>query len=351
MDTTFALRDSPGNMQTVISENPLRWADPRTWPWLVYFWLAASAVGYAKPVWRWLRRNRATSWPSSEGRIELVDVDKKKWFSQYMSFRGRTAKYIAELGYSYSVAGATYTGAYERDFEVEEEAWEFARDLKGGVVTVQYNPMKPSVSILSEQSIETLQRTRPPAPFTELTQIANTDSVPRLLRPFIWVFVALSAVGLFVSLYVHLGAVMGRRVAPEAFFWILHMGIFVVWFPAVLVAKQRVGSTRRKDFWKRVLEGSPEWMRYLVYGFLGYAMVNFGLFMLKAPTGSTGSNPPAEVWRGFSGHWMAFYSAALAILYSAAHESANRLHCLNGHPVPPGANYCERCGQAVMHVR
>jgi hypothetical protein len=150
---------------------------------------------------------------------------------------------------------------------------------------------------------------------------------------------------------VHLGAVMGRRVAPGAIFWILHMGIFIVWLPAVLVAKQRVGSTRRKNFWKRVLQGSPEWMRYMVYGFVGYAMLNFALFMLKAPAGGTGPNPPAEVWRGFSGHWMAFYSAALAILYSAANENANGLRCLNGHPVSPGANYCERCGQPILHVR
>jgi len=80
------------------------------------------------------------------------------------------------------------------------------------------------------------------------------------------------------------------------------MGIFLIWIPTVLVAKQCVGSRRRKDFWQRVLKGSPEWMRYMVYGFFAYAMVNFALSMLKAPAGGAGTNPPAEVWRGFSGH-------------------------------------------------
>jgi hypothetical protein len=334
----------------MFSANPSQCINPRTWPWFVYFWLAVVAAEYAKPAWRWLQRNRATSWPITQGRIESVDVNERKWFSPSMSFRGRSAKHVAELGYSYSVAGTTYSGTHKREFEVEEEAWEFVRDLKGGVVTVQYDPKKPSVSIMSEQSIERLQQTRPPAPFAASTQFA-IDSVPSLLKPFIWVCVALSALGLVTSLYVHLGAVMGRRVAPGAFFWILHMGIFIVWFPAIFVAKQRVGSTRRKDFWKRVLTGSPEWMRYLVYGFFGYAMLNFALFMLKAPAGGTGPNPPAEVWRGFSGHWMAFYSAALAILYSAASENANGLRCLNGHPVSSSENYCGRCGQPVMHVK
>lgn len=86
----------------------------------------------------------------------------------------------------------------------------------------------------------------------------------------------------------------------------------------MFVAVKRVGNTSRKDFWKVVLRGSPEWMRYMVYGFLGYALVNFLIFMPQAPKGGTGGETPAVVWRGFSGHWMAFYSAALAILYSAA---------------------------------
>jgi len=101
----------------------------------------------------------------------------------------------------------------------------------------------------------------------------------------------------------------------------LQVCIFVVWIPAVLVSIKRVGNTRRQDYWKLVLRGAPEWMRYMVYGFFGYAMLNFAIFFFQAPQGGrggSGANPPAVAWRGFSGHWMAFYSAALAILYSAA---------------------------------
>lgn len=64
-------------------------------------------------------------------------------------------------------------------------------------------------------------------------------------------------------------------------------------------------------------------MRYMVYGFLGYAMVNFLLFMMNAPSGHGGENPPATVWIGFSGHWMAFYSAAFAILYAATQRRSS----------------------------
>jgi len=39
----------------------------------------------------------------------------------------------------------------------------------------------------------------------------------------------------------------------------------------------------------------------------------------------------ANPFRGFSGHWMVFYLAALAILYSATKENASETRCLNGH--------------------
>ena len=125
----------------------------------------------------------------------------------------------------------------------------------------------------------------------------------------------LAGIGLVVSVWVHVGAVMGQRVAPAYFFWVLHAGIFVVWFPAVLAAKALLGDQTRKDFWKIVLKDSPDWMRYMVYGFAGYAAFNFLFFMAATTNGGSGANPSAAVWRGFSGHWMVF-SAASAILYS-----------------------------------
>lgn len=326
------------------------WISPSAWPWFVYVWLVLTAAGLIRPLWRWVKRIRASGWPSAQGRIESVGANQPKEFLLFTPSKVSSATHFAELRYSYSVGGNVYAGQYKREFPTEREAWEFLRDLEGKPVTVLYNPNKPSSSSLAESSIETLLQTRAPQPAAEMFLSTSANSIPPWLRRFLWVFIVLSAVGLVVSLWVHLGAVMGRRVAPEALFWILHVGIFAVWFPAVFVAKLRVGNLRRKDFWKVVLQGSPEWMRYMVYGFLGYALVNFALFMLKAPTGGSGANPPAIVWRGFSGHWMAFYSAALAILYSAASGNENVRCCVSGHPVPPNANFCSHCGQPVRHA-
>jgi hypothetical protein len=124
---------------------------------------------------------------------------------------------------------------------------------------------------------------------------------------------------------VHVGAMLGHKVAPDPFFILLHVGIFFVWFPAIFVLQKTVGYTRGKDIWKKAFQGSPDGLRYMVYFFSGYAVINFMLFIPQAPSGKNAQgDPPAIVWRGFSGHWMAFYSAAFAIFLAALNNSSGR---------------------------
>jgi hypothetical protein len=271
-------------------------------------------IGAAKPAWRWIRRGRGENWPLADGRIDSAEISKPTF-----SLSAKSGHYLAKLLYSYSFAGVSYSGLYTRGIPTEDEAEEFVRGLQGKPIVVHYNPEKPSRSALLERDVKLLLQSRSPVPPAPLPP---PRSLPSLISSLLPIFIALSAVGLVLSLWVHLGALMGRRVAPEPFFWILHVGIFVVWLPAVLVSQRLVGTMNRNDFWKIVLKNSPDWMRYMVYAFGGYAMVNFLLFMVNAPKGGNGANPPAVVWRGFSGHWMAFYSAALAILYSASRSQA-----------------------------
>lgn len=167
-----------------------------------------------------------------------------------------------------------------------------------------------------------------------------------LLTPFI----CLSAIGLILSLIVHVSALLGLPSALGESAWALHMGIFVVCLPAALVSRRLTRDFKRKDFRKAALRGCPQWMRWMTYGFLGYAIINFITFIAFSDKGGSGSDTPAAVFRGFSGHWMAFYSAALAVLYSASQvrerDAARR--CPNGHPVSPAAQYCEECGERII---
>ena len=157
--------------------------------------------------------------------------------------------------------------------------------------------------------------------------------------------------GLTLSLISHLAALWGSQGPLGDYALVLHIGIFIVWIPTVLVTSRMGADFKNKDLWKAALRGCPPWMRYMLYGFFGYAFVNFAYFILVAPKGGSGPMPPAVV-RGFSGHWMAFYSTAAAVLYSAKHinERDQGRTCANGHSVGPLARFCEQCGQ-VVHER
>jgi hypothetical protein len=169
-------------------------------------------------------------------------------------------------------------------------------------------------------------------------------------RPVVSFFSGLAAVGLALSVLSHLATFFGKQGPLGDYAFVLHVGVFVVWLPTVFASSGLTSGFQRKDFWKASLRGCPPWMRYMVYGFLGYAVLNFVIFMANAPP-KGGSGPmPAAVVRGFSGHWMAFYSVAMATLYSAAHvkdrDAARR--CLQGHAVGPLAQFCEQCGQPAV---
>jgi hypothetical protein len=139
------------------------------------------------------------------------------------------------------------------------------------------------------------------------------SSIPRL---GLLALSAVAAIGLILSCASHFAALFGRTGPLGDHAWLLHIGIFIVWLPTVLVAREMAGN--RGFTWEAVLRGCPAWMKYVVYAFAGYAGVNFIVFVLNAPPKSAFNGMPPSIVRGFSGHWMAFYAMAMATLYSAA---------------------------------
>jgi hypothetical protein len=173
-----------------------------------------------------------------------------------------------------------------------------------------------------------------------------------ILKPFMY----LAGFGLVLSLIVHICALIGIPSPLGEIAWGLHIGVFIVWLPAVIVAMSLVKDFKQKDFWKAAFRACPKWMKNLTYFFFGYAILNFVLFiMLEVGSGNSkgsGSGTPANILRGFSGHWMAFYSAAMAVLYSAIHvkEHDEARRCPNGHPVSPSSTFCEECGSKIIET-
>lgn len=160
-------------------------------------------------------------------------------------------------------------------------------------------------------------------------------------------FMTLADIGLVLSLIAHCMALMGLQIPGGQLVWSLHVGIFVVWAPAVLVSMQTTRYATRKDFWKVALAGCPAWMTRTFYILFGYAILNFILFAFVTGHGKhiAGDATPEDV-RGFSGHWMVFYGAAFAILYSRIHapQLFREQKCPNGHTADPTAIFCQECG-------
>lgn len=103
-------------------------------------------------------------------------------------------------------------------------------------------------------------------------------------------------------MWVYLGALFGRQ--PSSVCWGLHVGVFIVFFPAIFVAQKRLGTTHRKDFWKAITKGSPDGVRYMLYFFFAYAFVTGLLVFFQSPPGTVPNRDPALDWRGFSAVWM-----------------------------------------------
>ena len=164
----------------------------------------------------------------------------------------------------------------------------------------------------------------------------------------------LAGLGLILSVIVHVLSLFGMPSPFGETSWVLHGGIFVVWLPTVLALNKLGKDFKRKEIWKAALRACPKWMKNMTYFLFGYAILNFAVFIISDFTGggSTGDHgdTPAIVFRGFSGHWMAFYCVAMATLYTAIHakEHDEARKCQNGHPVSPAARFCEECGARVI---
>jgi hypothetical protein len=159
----------------------------------------------------------------------------------------------------------------------------------------------------------------------------------------------LAVTGWTIGLIVHGLSIADFDITEKVpFVWALHIGVFVVWLPTVLNLKkneelkeyQQSGMLNRMNplgFFKIIFRQTPTWLIIIAIGGFFYAMVNFMLFMtsqegvpdikdgqyilhnhghlIKNLTEQEYHHYKANEVRGFSGHWMAFYGIAAAVLF------------------------------------
>jgi len=163
------------------------------------------------------------------------------------------------------------------------------------------------------------------------------------------IFVWLGGIGLLLSLFVHFITFVGVNILeklPEV--WLLHIGLFVVWIPTLIVCIKTCSKERRKDHLKIATKNAPKWLKHLCIVFFVYMFFNFffTIFVLNEggmPYVKDGQNVLANHGkvirvltdveyvrhraynvRAFSGHWMFLYCFAFAALLSRRREPRSK---------------------------
>jgi hypothetical protein len=140
----------------------------------------------------------------------------------------------------------------------------------------------------------------------------------------------LAAIGLAAAVVVHVltffpDKAIATRDSP--LFFVMHLGIFVVFVPFVLAQRELFGTAR--PGWRELLSIFPRWGQLLVNFATAYAVVNFALFLftergtaeirdaqfvlmnhgtfIRALSEQEYYLARSYVTRGFSGHWIVFY--------------------------------------------
>ncbi len=135
----------------------------------------------------------------------------------------------------------------------------------------------------------------------------------------------LAGLGYFVSALAHIAAIRGIVWGGEALMFAYFCGIFVVFFPTVLLLSRKFHKGKVSFSWSAALKHCPAPIRGLFYATFIYAFCSFAYLCLGEVKTSHRSGEPlsAATARGFSGHAMAFYMTSAAVMLSLHREKKN----------------------------
>jgi hypothetical protein len=116
--------------------------------------LVIVVVAIAAPSWQflvqWWNGVRGRNWPTVSAVIDLASVQKRV---ESGGRQGPIITWVALLTYVYRNPDLQ-TGDYDRSFNDEDEANDWANSLKGCTVMVHVDPKDPSNSVLWKEELE-----------------------------------------------------------------------------------------------------------------------------------------------------------------------------------------------------
>lgn len=154
------------------------------------------------------------------------------------------------------------------------------------------------------------------------------------------VFALLAALGLLISLAANVSTFFDvEPIHRWPYLWLLHLGVFVVFIPAISVQSQQ--GSHRPFAWREVFGCAPAWLRWTLVLLIVYAPVSALAFVSVCGTGGPSKEADGTYamtshgrilrmltaneyhrasgyeFRFMSSWWIMFYSVSLAMLVSA----------------------------------
>jgi hypothetical protein len=132
--------------------------------------------------------------------------------------------------------------------------------------------------------------------------------------------IVISVIGLVLSTVIHFCSLFHIYEPSRGLMILINIGIMVVFYPAYIISKKTRNELNVKDFNKAIFDACPGWLSIMTGLLIMYALGGLTFFILKRYFASSAVTNGQEIisngFRGFSGHWMALYSLAFALLYS-----------------------------------
>jgi hypothetical protein len=236
--------------------------------------VVAWLVGTGKVLrGHWVRRS-APNWPLVQGTIEHAEL--------YEQAEGSKKVPAVFLRYSYSVEGEFYGNSAVLSLHDEDRAFEFVHRAKNKPINVSVRPKRPEQSTITQEQLEitesALSRGIQPS-IDEQTDFA----LPYAARSVLYVCMWTAALGVAVSVVLHLAALGGRVLVTPIVLLVFVFCSILLLLPSWLADAWlgRVQAHGRKS--------APPPVGYAVYFFwivsAGYYMAGEVLSRLSRPVG------------------------------------------------------------------
>jgi hypothetical protein len=159
--------------------------------------------------------------------------------------------------------------------------------------------------------------------------------------------------GFILGVTLHILAIAGLQPNNKVLLVGPGIAIFPLWLPVTHLSMRLTRGLSRKEAWKAMFSGCPEWMKSAVNILYWYALVNFAVaiiivFLFPAAAKSSPGSAPRFFWILASSYYMLFYFAGLAALTAVSERGMPT--CPNGHSVSINDKYCPICGARIQRA-